>query len=61
MSLFAFIHFDDIFCVNRESFVRVNHHTKQARIGLEKQIKIMGEILAFASSFGTSGMTRILI
>ena len=35
MALLAFVKLNDFFCVDRESFVWVNHHTKKARIGLK--------------------------
>ena len=41
MPLFPLVHFDDIFCVDRQTFVWIDNDTEQARISLNKKNKLL--------------------
>ena len=39
MALLSLVQFDDLFVVDGEPLVRVDHHTEQARVGLYRRRK----------------------
>ena len=41
MPLFPLVHFDDIFRVDRQTFVGIDNDTEQARISLNKKHKLL--------------------